>query len=173
MISKAALHGKQGHNGAFCAVAAIGCWHVACVGGALRHLHCGLQPKTAGQAPTSHTPIFQLFRKKAGFFWALQAIIQKTLSGGAGFFCVATRMPKLGPWNAKLYFCTTAQNTRFGLFWPKKGIFGRQRRGPGATWASHLLPTLIGAWGGNMVPRGAPETGLSLSPAKLCLYKAT
>ena len=164
---------QTGPNGALYAVAAIGCWHVACVGGAHRHLHCGLQPKTAGQGSTNHTPIFQLFRKKAGFFWALQAINQKTLSGGAGFFCVATRMPKLGPWNAKLQKCISTQNTRFGLFWAKKGIFGQQRRGPGATWASHLLPTPIGAWGGNMVPRGAPETKLSLSPAKLCLYKAT
>jgi hypothetical protein len=161
---------QTGHNGAFCAVAAIGCWHVACVGGAHRHLRCGLQPKTAGQAPYQAHPHFPAFsKKKAVFFWALQAITQKTPAGGA----VAARMPKLGPLHAKLQKCITAQNTRFGPFGPKKGIFRQQRRGPGATWASHLLPTLIGAWGGNMVPRGAPETGLSLSPAKLCLYKAT
>ena len=150
---------------------AVGMWHVWGVHTGTCIVGCSL--KQPARPPTRHTPIFRLFRKKAGFFWAWQAITQKTLSGVAGFFLVAAHIPKLGPLHAKLYFCITAQNTRFGLFWPKKGIFGRQRRGPGATWASHLLPTPIGAWGGNMVPRGAPETGLSLSPAKLCIYKAT
>ena len=60
---------QTGHNGAFCAVAASGCWHVACVGGAHRHLHCGLQPKTAGQAPYQAHPHFPaFFEKRPGFF---------------------------------------------------------------------------------------------------------
>ena len=41
-------------------------WLLACgiVGGAHRHLHCGLQPKTAGQAPHQAHPHFSAFSKK-------------------------------------------------------------------------------------------------------------
>ena len=93
---------QTGHNGALYAVAAIGCWHVAWWGVHTGTCIVGCSLKQPARPPTRHTPIFRLFRKRACFFWALQAITQKTLSGGAGFFCVATRMQILERTNAKL-----------------------------------------------------------------------
>ena len=99
---------------------AVGMWHVWGVHTGTCIVGCSL--KQPARPPTRHTPIFRLFRKKAGFFGALQAITQKTPPGGAGFFCVAARMQIIGRTNAKLQKCISTQNTRFGLFWAKKGI---------------------------------------------------
>ena len=52
---------QTGHNGALCAVAAIGCWHLACVGGAHRHLHCGLQASL--KQPGLAIPVGLVFRE--------------------------------------------------------------------------------------------------------------
>ena len=93
---------QTGHNEAFCAVAASGCWQVACVGVHTGACIVGCSLKQSASPPARHTPIFRLFRKNAGRFLALRAINQKTPTGLTQFLCVATRMQKLGPLNAKL-----------------------------------------------------------------------
>ena len=94
---------QTSHNEAFCAVAASGCWQVACVGVHTGACIVGCSLKQPASPPARHTPICRLLRKKAGRFLALQAINQKTPTRLAHLFCVATRMQKLGLLNAKLH----------------------------------------------------------------------
>ena len=77
---------QTGHNEAFCAVAASGCWQVACVGVHTGACIVGCSLKQPASPPARHTPIFWLFRKYARRFLALQAINQKTLTGLHNFF---------------------------------------------------------------------------------------
>ena len=84
---------QTGHNEAFCAVAASGCWQVACVGVHTGACIVGCSLKQPASPPARHTPIFRLFRKNAGHFLALQAINKKRRHGRHNF-CVWQRACK-------------------------------------------------------------------------------
>ena len=150
---------QTGHNGALCAVAAIGCWHLACVGGAHRHLHCGLQPKTAGQAPHQAHPHFPAFSKKGRVFLGLAGHNSKNALGGGGIFFGGSAHAKAGALACKTVLLYN--HTKYA-FWPilaKKGHFRAAAAGPRGHMGQPSFANPNWCLGGQHGAKGGPGNG--------------
>ena len=104
---------QTGHNEAFCAVAASGCWQVACVGVHTGACIVGCSLKQPASPPARHTLIFRLFSKICSAFSGFAGYKSKNSHTAHLIFVCGNALAKAWALECKIALLYTRTNSSF------------------------------------------------------------